>query len=41
MGLFLIEKGRKQSAFSKFSEALSTMNKGMDILIEVKYKDHI
>jgi hypothetical protein len=41
MGLFLIEKGRKKGSFAKFSEALSSMHSGMDILIDMKYKDHI
>jgi hypothetical protein len=41
MGLFMVEKGRKQGSFSKFSEALKCMHEGMNILIDVKYKDHI
>jgi hypothetical protein len=41
MGLYLIDKGHKKGSFGKFDEAIKLMHEGMDILIEVRYKDHI
>jgi hypothetical protein len=41
MGLYFIEKGKKKGAFDKYQEALEWMHEGINILIEVKYKDHI
>lgn len=41
MGLFIIEKGRKYRAFQRCSEALALMQKGMNVLIEVRYRDQL
>ncbi len=41
MGLFYIEKGKKKGVFNKFQEALEWMHKGINILIELRFKDHM
>lgn len=41
MGLFLFDKGRKLGVFGHCSEALAFMQKGMNILIEVRYRDQL
>lgn len=40
MGLHLIDKGRKKGSFAHFEEALQFMQRGMNLLIEVRYRDH-
>lgn len=40
MGLHLIEKGRKKGTFNHYEEALEEIQQGLNILIEVKFRDH-
>lgn len=41
MGLHYISKGRTKAAFGHNQEALLLMQKGMNLLIEVKYRDQL
>ena len=36
----LIEKGRRKAAFKKYEAALCYMQEGIDVLIELKDKNH-